>query len=182
MSGIYSIILPKYSTLSFIAYYANIAFFSALMISLLIWFIRTKKTRDTKKRFVDHIWSLWGALLLLSMILPIYPMSPKAIPTIEISDRYLRVGYLVTSLRSLERDKLALIDLQKRPDLVKVEEISGSDYGGLLNGWYKLKNGRKAYLAITDQSRVVYIPTKDFDLLLSVENGEEMVRTLVSRG
>ena len=40
-------------------------------------------------------------------------------------------------------------------------------------GWFRLKNGSKALLALTDRSSVVYIPTtEDYSILLSVADPE----------
>lgn len=46
-------------------------------------------------------------------------------------------------------------------------------------GWFKLKNGEKALLALTSREQVVYIPTRDgYSLLLSVRSPNQFLDQL----
>jgi len=46
---------------------------------------------------------------------------------------------------------------------------SGTAMAGYRSGWFKLRNGRKALLYVTDPNRVVLVPTTaGYDVLLSV--------------
>ena len=50
---------------------------------------------------------------------------------------------------------------------------------GYSEGWFRLVNGEKALLFVTDRSRVVYIPTKDgYSILLSTSKPEELLKSM----
>jgi hypothetical protein len=51
-------------------------------------------------------------------------------------------------------------------DIDKSVKINKKGYWG----WKALRNGRRAFLYVTDKSRVTIIPTPDYDVLLSVKN------------
>jgi hypothetical protein len=55
----------------------------------------------------------------------------------------------------------------------------GTGLPGYLSGWFKLKNGEKGLLYVTDHSRVVKLPTRDgYTLLLSVEDPHRFLEAL----
>ncbi|NES71007.1 MAG: hypothetical protein F6K24_40255 [Okeania sp. SIO2D1] len=56
---------------------------------------------------------------------------------------------------------------------------NGIGLPGYLSGWFKLRNGEKALLFVTDSQKVVYIPTKeDYAVLFSVEEPEIFLQSL----
>lgn len=56
---------------------------------------------------------------------------------------------------------------------------NGMSVPGYRTGWYKLKNGRKALLALSSKERVVLIPGKgDYDVMLSVRDPEAFMLKL----
>ena len=66
------------------------------------------------------------------------------------------------------------VDLARRVDLGRDEELRprwrrmGTGLPGYQAGWFRLRNGEKALLYLTDRSRAVYIPTTaGYSLLLS---------------
>ncbi len=65
------------------------------------------------------------------------------------------------------------VDLQNEPALKPSYKTVGTAMPGYNAGWFRLKNGSKALLALTDKSSVVYIPTtEDYSILLSVADPE----------
>lgn len=55
----------------------------------------------------------------------------------------------------------------------------GTGLPGYRAGWFRLRNGEKALLYVTDGSRAVYIPTnRGYSLLLSSQNPERLVNRL----
>lgn len=57
--------------------------------------------------------------------------------------------------------------------------MNGAGLPGYLAGWFKLQNGEKALMFVTNRSNVVYIPTnKNYSVLLSVQQADEMVSQL----
>lgn len=61
------------------------------------------------------------------------------------------------------------VDLLQEPQLNPKFKTIGTAMPGYNAGWFRLKNGSKALLALTDKSHVVYIPTtEDYSILLSI--------------
>jgi len=66
------------------------------------------------------------------------------------------------------------VDLARRVDLGREEQLRpkwrriGTALPGYQSGWFRLRNGEKALLYLTDRTRAVYIPTTaGYSLLLS---------------
>lgn len=74
------------------------------------------------------------------------------------------------------------IDLSNEAQLRPVSRRAGTALPGYQAGWFKLANGEKALLYLTDRSRAVYVPTSaDFSLLLSPADPDGFVAALRSR-
>jgi len=81
----------------------------------------------------------------------------------------------------LDRDSLFITDLAMNKNLTPVIKKNGIGLPGIKEGWFKLKNGEKALLFLTDTKKVVYIQTtKGYSLLLSIKNPEEFINRLKS--
>jgi hypothetical protein len=60
------------------------------------------------------------------------------------------------------------VDFATEPDLAPKWRTMGTGLPGYQAGWFRLKNGEKALLYLTDRSRAVYVPTTaGYGLLLS---------------
>ncbi len=71
------------------------------------------------------------------------------------------------------------LDLSAEPARHPVSRRLGTGLPGFASGWFRLRNGEKALIYLTDRSRVVYVPTRNgYALLLSVARPEEFVRRL----
>ena len=58
---------------------------------------------------------------------------------------------------------------------------NGIGLPGYRSGWFKLRNGEKALLFVTEPRNVVYLPTTDgYSLLISVQKSEQFLRSLSS--
>jgi hypothetical protein len=69
------------------------------------------------------------------------------------------------------------LDLGQEDSLAPRRRTRGSGFPGYKAGWFRLKNGRKALLFVTDRDRLVYVPTRgDFDVMLSVADPGAFVR------
>ena len=89
----------------------------------------------------------------------------------------------VVPASTIRRDAVRAVNLATEPDLAPRRRTMGTAMPGYHSGWYRLQNGRKALLYLTDQSRAVYVPTSgDYDLLLSPAEPERFVATLKAPG
>jgi hypothetical protein len=79
----------------------------------------------------------------------------------------------------IETDGVKVIDLKIDKDYALKRKTNGSNLPGYDAGWFRLENGEKALVFVTDKSRVVYIPTTDnYSVLLSTLHAEEMAGAL----
>ncbi|WP_419934321.1 PH domain-containing protein [Candidatus Palauibacter sp.] len=82
-------------------------------------------------------------------------------------------------LDHLELDDARIVDLRGEPDLVPRRRTAGTALGGYSSGWFRLRNGEKSLLYLTDRRRVVYIPTRDgYSLLLSQSDPRRFLEAL----
>ena len=87
-------------------------------------------------------------------------------------------GRLVPA-EAIVADGARALDLRAEPDRRPVSRRFGTGLPGFAAGWFRLRNGERALLYLTDRTRVVYVPTREgYSLLLSVERPAEFVRRL----
>jgi hypothetical protein len=78
-------------------------------------------------------------------------------------------------------DQARPLDLNTERDHGLSWRTNGVGLPGYKSGWFRLKNGEKSLVFITDKSRVAYIPTtKGYSVLLSVERPQEFLTTLIA--
>lgn len=71
-----------------------------------------------------------------------------------------------------------VLDIRTGP-YAPAARVGGTSVPGYLSGWFRLRNGHKALLYVTDQSRVVLVPTTaGYDVLLSVAESDAFVARL----
>jgi Bacterial PH domain len=72
-----------------------------------------------------------------------------------------------------------VVDLDQETSLRPRGKTMGTAMPGYRSGWFKLANGEKALLYLTDMRRAVYVPTRaGYSLLLSVDRPSEFVERL----
>ena len=81
-------------------------------------------------------------------------------------------------LAALQRDSIRMLNLDENDGLKPRWRILGVSLPGLNSGLFKLRNGEKAHIYITQKQKVVYIPTQKGSILLSLEKPREFIDTL----
>jgi PH (Pleckstrin Homology) domain-containing protein len=82
-------------------------------------------------------------------------------------------------IASLDREHARIVTLDATSDLRPRWRTNGLGLPGYQIGWYRLRDGSKALLALTSREHVLYIPTHEgFSLLVSVDRPEEALRAL----
>jgi hypothetical protein len=104
----------------------------------------------------------------------------------EVSDQSLRVrGDLygrTIPIETIVVDRARAVDLRTEPSLRPRSRRMGTALPGYAAGWFRLDNGEKALLYLTDRTRVAYIPVRDgYSLLLSTHDPAGMVADLRER-
>jgi len=131
------------------------------------------------------IWVFVGlGVLLLAMVgLFGYIVWSSRHVTFEVSSAGLRVcGDLYgrrISLESLVVDNARIIDLESDADHRPKWKTNGTGLPGYSAGWFRLRNGEKALVFMTDRRRVLYLPTRQGHcLLLSPAAPDALLRAL----
>ena len=85
-------------------------------------------------------------------------------------------------IADLRTGEARIVDLEREPDLRPRLRTLGTALPGYRAGWFRLRNGDKALLSLTDTRRAVYLPTtRGFVLLLSPESPDRFLASLRSR-
>jgi len=86
------------------------------------------------------------------------------------------VGTKRIALANLRALGLDVVDLNRRRELIPRLRLWGASMPGLNAGWFKLRNGEKAFCIVTAQNRVSYLrsATDNVSLLLSLENPDQL--------
>jgi hypothetical protein len=131
------------------------------------------------------VWTLAAiALVLLALLgLLLYVGYSARHVRFEVSPGGLRItgdfyGRTIP-LSSLVLAEAGHVDLLRSSEYVPRWRTNGTGLPGYQAGWFKLANGEKALLFVTDPRRVVRVPTTEgFTVLLSVDNPEEFLASL----
>ncbi len=89
--------------------------------------------------------------------------------------------------RTIPRSQLQLatarrVDFRVQPELLPKWKSVGTGLPGYQSGWFRLRNGEKALLYLTDRTRAVYVPTtKGYSLLLSPADPDGFLTALKRR-
>lgn len=85
-------------------------------------------------------------------------------------------------LHMLKLSEARIVSLDQAPQYYPKRRTWGTGLPGYASGWFRLRNGEKALIYLTNRQRVVYVPTSaDYSLLLSVTEPERLVEALARR-
>ncbi len=132
--------------------------------------------------------TLWSVGILAVLMLALFLLTVY----IAYSCRYVHFQLSETELRiqgdiygrtipitSLVVDQAVQVELNRKSPYKPRWRTNGIGLPGYNSGWFKLKNGEKGLLFVTDPRRVVYVPTTDgYSLLMSVETPERFLESL----
>lgn len=122
-------------------------------------------------------------LVLASMGALIYSLSSARTARFEVSADGLRLhgdlyGRLIPA-KSLRLDAARAVDLSAERSLAPVSRTIGTALAGYRAGWFRLRDGEKALLYVTDPTHVAYVPTTEgYAVLLSVADPEALLASL----
>jgi hypothetical protein len=101
----------------------------------------------------------------------------------EVSDEGLEIkgdlyGRLIPA-SELNVEEARVLNLNEDVDHQPKWRTNGTGLPGYQAGWFRLKNGEKSLLFVTDRSRVVYLPTlHGYSVMLSVAQPEALIESL----
>lgn len=87
------------------------------------------------------------------------------------------------ALDSLDLEHARVADLRQDSALQPTVKLIGSRLPGFRSGWFRLRDGHRAYVLSTSSSRHLYLPRQDGSaLLLGVERPEALLQALRDAG
>lgn len=87
------------------------------------------------------------------------------------------------AVAELDLAEARIIDLNGERDLQPTMKLSGTGLPGYRIGWFRLRSGRRAWLALTDWRRVLVLPRRDGGIvLLSAERPDALLDALRRAG
>jgi len=95
--------------------------------------------------------------------------------TFEVTQKGLRIrgdiyGRMIP-IESIVLDKARKTDLLVEHHLQPIVRTNGAGLPGYSAGWFRLRDGEKALIFVTDRTRVAYVPTKNgYSVMMSVED------------
>ena len=82
---------------------------------------------------------------------------------------------------SLRGAAARLVDLSSAPELQPRLRTMGTTLPGYRAGWFRLRNGEKTLVYLTETSRTVYVPTrKGYSVMLTPQQPERFLERLRS--
>lgn len=131
------------------------------------------------------IWFFFGLAIILMGLLGFfgYIVYSSRHVRVELTDQQIRIRGDIygrsLALQDLVREQAEVVDLATRTELQMKWRKNGVGLPGYQSGWFKLRNGDKALVFVTDRRQVVVIPTRNgYTLLLSVADPQEFVARL----
>ena len=80
---------------------------------------------------------------------------------------------------AIRMEGVRIVDLDREPKLRPTRRTFGTAVPGYRSGWFRLADGEKAILYVTDRSKVVYVPTSEgYAVLLSPTDPTGFVASL----
>jgi len=138
-----------------------------------------------------HVRALWLAPVLVITVLVVFVaigavgLSIRGARTarFEVSPEGLRLrgdlyGRMVPASH-LQLANARPINVAQDKQFAPVMRTAGTALPGYRSGWFRLRNGERALLYVTDPSRIAYVPTTDgYSMLLSVEDPSAFIAAL----
>ncbi len=118
------------------------------------------------------VWT-WVLIVAIGPAILLLSMKGMRNPEVKLGTDGLKVRVSFVnktwSLSTLNRDAAKEINLDKMDELKPRWKLYGAGMPGLKSGLFKLKNGEKAHIYITGTQKIVYVPSNNGPILLSLE-------------
>ena len=140
-----------------------------------------------QKKRKNMVWTLYLVFLFCLVVgstALVFIIAPRT--RVEISQDRLQIHSLLyghdVPLRLLN---FSAVKVLEGSDIHIHARLSGTSGSGPRMGWYKINDGEKALLIITDvteRSQIAYLPTqKDYSILLTLDRPHEFLASLRAR-
>jgi len=131
------------------------------------------------------VWILAAVCVLIAAVLVALAITAYASrhSRVEIEDNRIKlVGDFWGREIPFERLNVSaarIVDLTRKSEYSLKRRTLGTGLPGYASGWFRLHNGEKALVYLTQRKKVVYVPTLDgYSLLLSIDEPESLIKVL----
>jgi len=128
------------------------------------------------------MWIFFGIILFLLLLAAFFTFLTFSVRNIrcEVDSRGMRIrgGIYGRYIRSdsVNLEMVRVLNLRSDVDFQPKIRKNGIGIPGLKQGWFRLRNTKKALLFVTDISRVVYIPTHEgYSVLFSTPEPQAFI-------
>ncbi len=124
-----------------------------------------------------------GIILIASLVLVILTASSINRGSVEVSADGIQINVPFYGrsipLTSIITDQARVIDATTDADLRPKWRTNGIGLPGYAAGWFKLQNGEKTLVLITDRRKVLYFPTREgYSVLISAADPEKLLSAI----
>lgn len=122
-------------------------------------------------------------ILLIAAAVLLVTVRGARVSQFELSDAGLRLrgdlyGRMIPA-DSLRGGAARIVDLANTPELQPGWRRMGTGLPGYRAGWFRLRNGEKALVYLTETSRTVYVPTRSgYSVMLTPQQPERFLDRL----
>ena len=122
-------------------------------------------------------------ILLIAAAVLLVTVRGARVSRFELSDAGLRLrgdlyGRMIPA-DSLRGGAARIVDLANTPELQPGWRRMGTALPGYRAGWFRLRNGEKALIYLTETSRTVYVPTRSgYSVMLTPQRPERFLDRL----
>ena len=127
---------------------------------------------------------LFGAVPALVVALAVCALLNRSLgyPRVRLEDGVLYVSRfprLRARAADFKLDHARVLDLAGDPELRPTLKLFGTRLPGYCEGWFSLQDGSRAFLLVTDNRRVLFLPRRDKGpVLLSLVRPDELLDAL----
>jgi hypothetical protein len=119
---------------------------------------------------------------LICFALGIFFLTMKSSGSIKVTEDSLTLKAILSKTQVIETDKIqrAWVDDLQDTEWRPISRSSGTSLGNLRTGWFRLQNGRKAFLVLQGDQALFIEADKGRVFLLGVENFDPFIRQVKS--
>jgi hypothetical protein len=119
---------------------------------------------------------------LICFALGIFFLTIKSSGSIKVTEDSLTLKAILSKTQVIETDKIqrAWVENLKDSEWRPISRSSGTSLGNLRTGWFRLQNGREAFLILQGEKALFIEADKDRVFLLGVEDFDPFIRQVKS--
>ena len=155
-------------------FFAGLILLSVILIAV-IWWKNPSEFSDIPLWALGLMFGIGPAVLVAAAMGVRNPQAGLGMDGLSLKVSFIDKRW---ALNDIDRVNAALVNLESRQELRPKWKLWGAAMPGLSSGLFKLHNGERAHVYLTDKTNVVYLPTQKGVVLLSLERPGDFLDTL----